>query len=208
MILVANIAVEGAGFSLAGAAVCFVLLWWKHRNDRRLQAAEAQGVLERAKRDAESIIRDARLTANEEALKLREQTEQSFVDRRQQRAELEQRLGERETLLNAQLEKIVRAEKNLQEQKDGLQKQADSLAAQQRELEGLTRQRREQLQQQSHLTESEARTQFLKEIEQEAALDAGNVVAPHPGRGQGARGGKGARNHQRGHPAVRGRAHV
>jgi ribonucrease Y len=175
MILLANIAIEGAAFGFAGAAVCFVLLWWKHRNDRRLQAAEAQGMLERAKRDAEGIIRDARLTANEEALKLREQTEQSFVDRRQQRAELEQRLSERETLLNAQLEKIVQAEKNLQEQKDGLQKQADSLTAQQRELDGLTRQRREQLQSLAHLTESEARAQFLKEIEQEAALDAGNV---------------------------------
>ena len=84
-------------------------------------------MLEKAQRDAESIVRDARLAANEEALKLREQTEQSFAARRQKRAELERRLSERETLINAQLEKIVQAEKNLQEQKDGLQKQAESL---------------------------------------------------------------------------------
>jgi ribonuclease Y len=175
MILLANIVVEGAAFGLAGAAICFVFLWWKDRKTRELQSAQARSVLDQARHDAENLIRDARLAANEETLRLREETEKSFAARRQERAELERRLGEREGLINTQLEKIVQAERSLQEQKDGLLKLEESVLIQRKEMDRLTRQRRDQLQRLSQLTEHEAREQFLKEIEQEAAKDAANL---------------------------------
>jgi ribonucrease Y len=175
MTLLANIAVESAGLFLAGAALCYAFLWWKDRNTKKLQSLEAESILEKAKRDAEAIVRDSRLAANEEALKMREQTEQSFAARRQERAILEQRLSERETLINTQLDKLVQTEKNLQEQKTAMADQAKSLDACQAELERLTRTRREQLGTMSHLTEKEARVQFLKEIEQEALRDASEL---------------------------------
>jgi ribonuclease Y len=176
MTLLANIVVEGAGFFLAGVLLCYLLLWWKERNSRISQARKGQSLLQQAKADAEGIIRDARLTANEEAAKIREQTEQSFTARRQERAESERRLAGRETLINAQLEKVVQVESNLQEQKAALQKQSDRLATEQNALELLTRQLREQLQALAGLTEAEARAQFLKEIEQEALKDAANLT--------------------------------
>jgi ribonucrease Y len=176
MILLANIFAEGVAFALAGAVVCFVFLRWKDRKTRELQSAEAQSILEKARSDAENVVRDARLTANEEALRIREETEKSFAARRQERADLERRLGERETLINAQLEKIVQAERSLQEQKEGLQKQDEALAAQRQELERLSKEHRDQLKQLAHLTEKEAREQFLKQIEQESAQDAANLA--------------------------------
>lgn len=175
MMFLANIALEGAGFIFAGAALCYGLLSWKERNAKKLQSLEAQSILETAKRDADTLIRDARLAANEEALRIREATEQSFVARRQERAELEQRLGEREALINTQLEKLVASEKSLQDQQAALSQRADSLEARQAELEKLTRARREQLAALAHLTEQDARAQFLKEIEQEALRDASEL---------------------------------
>ena len=172
MILLAYIVVDDAGFILVGVALCYGFLWWKDRTARSLQSMAAESILEKSQRDAETIVRDARLTANEEALKLREQTEQSFTARRQERAEFERRLSDRETLINTQLEKFVQVEKSLQEQKAQLQTETQSLAAQQTQLNRLTQQRREQLQTLSHLTEQEARVHFLKEIEQEAMRDA------------------------------------
>ena len=163
-----------AGF-IAGGLLCFFLLRLKDQKARELQASLAQSAMEKAKRDAENLIRDARLIANEEALNIRAETEKSFAARRQERSEQERRLAERESLLNAQLEKIVQAEKGVQDQKDGLQKQADTLEAQRQELSRLTQQRREQLQGLSQLTESEAKAQFLKEIEQESSRDASNL---------------------------------
>ena len=158
-----------------GALACFFFLRWKDQKTRQLHASEAQTILDKAKRDSENLIRDARLTANEEALTIRAETEKSFAARRQERAEQERRLAEREALINTQLDKIVQAEKGLQEQKEGLQKQNDSLEALRQELQKLTQQRRDQLQGLSHLSEAEARAQFLKEIESEASRDASNL---------------------------------
>ena len=176
MTLLANIVVEGAGFFFAGLALCYVVLWWKERDKKRSQSREAVSVLEKAKADAETLLRDARLAANEEALKLREQTEKSFTARRQERAESERRLGERESLINAQLEKVVQVENSLLEQKAALQKKEELVAMEQRALSLLSQQRREQLQALSGLTEAEARARFLKEIEQEGMKDASNLA--------------------------------
>lgn len=176
MILLANIFAEGVAFALAGAVICFVLLRLKDRKTRELHSAEAQSILDKARGDAENVVRDARLAANEEALRLREETEKSFATRRQERTDLERRLGERESLINTQLEKIVQAEQSLQEQKEGLKKQDESLATQRQELERLSKERRDQLKQLAHLTEQEAREQFLKQIEQESAHDAANLA--------------------------------
>ncbi len=176
MILLANIIMQSAGYFLAGAVLCYLLIWWRQASAKKAEAIQAQTILENARRDAEALVREARLAANEEALKIREQTEQSFVARRQERAELERRLSERETLINTQLEGVLQVERGLREQKDALKKKSEILETQQQELDRLTELRREQLQALSHLTQAEARAQFLKEIEQEASHDAGNLA--------------------------------
>ena len=174
MTLLDYIVVGGAG-ALGGAMLCFVLFWLKDGQTGKSKAREAQALLDKSRGDAESLLRDARLSANEEALKLREQTEQSFAARSQERAEQEKRLAERELLINGQLEKLVQSEKTLQEQGAALQRQGQGLKERENELERLTGQRREQLQALSGLTQGEARVQFLKEIEQEALQDASNL---------------------------------
>jgi len=174
MTLLENIAVDGAVL-LAGAALGYGFLRSKINTARKLESIQAQSLLETSKRDAETVVRDARLAANEEALKIREQTEQSFTTRRQEQAESERRLAERESLINGQLERLVLVEKNLQKQKASLETQSESIAAQQAELQSLTQQRREQLHTLAHLTEAEARAQFLKEIESEAMRDASDL---------------------------------
>ncbi len=176
MILLANIIMQSAGYFLAGAVLCYLLIWWRQTSAKKAEAIQAQTILENARRDAEALVREARLAANEEALKIREQTEQSFVARRQERAELERRLSEREALINTQLEGVLQVERGLREQKDALKKKSEILETQQQELDRLTELRREQLQALSHLTQAEARAQFLKEIEQEASHDAGNLA--------------------------------
>ncbi len=168
MILLANTFVEGAGYLLAGAVLCFLFLRWKESSSKKAAA-------ENTRREAESIIREAKLAANEEALKIREQTEKSFATRQQERSEQERRLSERELLINTQLEGVVQAEKALREQKEALKKKSEVLEAQQQELEHLSKQRREQLESVAHLSQADARAQFLREIEQESARDAANV---------------------------------
>ena len=63
---------------------------------------------------------DARLAANEEALKTRTETEQLMAARPKEHAVIEQRLMTREELVNRQLENLVREEKVLRADKEQL----------------------------------------------------------------------------------------
>ena len=186
MTSIVNIASDGA-FATAGAALCYLLLWWKERSSkdaRQLETdamlakarAEAEAMLAKARAEAEAFGRDARLAANEDALRLRDQIEKSFASRRAERADLERRLGERESLINSQLERIVEAEKAANEQKAALRRQDETLKRQQAEAAELIRRETEQLQRLAGLSETEAREAFLRRVEQEALRDASNLT--------------------------------
>ena len=175
MIFLANIYLEGAAFLVAGAWLGYGLLRWKERSLRDAQALRQQAVLEAASREAGNIAREARLKANEEMLNIREQAEATLAARRDQVTQTERRLAEREALLHGQLENLVREEKCLREKEDACQKKALACEAQCQELAELSRQRRELLQSQAHLSEAEARAQLLKEVEQLALTDAASL---------------------------------
>ena len=155
-----------------GALAAWWILRLKERGQQTAARAQEKSLLDNARREAEAIAREARLKTNEEALKLREQVEQSFTTRRQEITALEQRFAERETLINRQLEGLVRAEDKLREQQLALEKRNQQLEQERADMTELARQRRAQLQTLSHLSEAEARALVLKEVEQETASDA------------------------------------
>jgi ribonuclease Y len=169
---------EHAAPVAVGAALCYLLLWWRDRNARRIRALETEALLNQARNEAEGIVRDARLAANREALQLREQIEQSFAARRAERAELERRLAEREALINSQLERLVEQEKALQAQKDALAAQVETVRAREQDLARQGRQQLERLEAIAGLTEAQAREALLKKVEQEALRDA-NTLTRH-----------------------------
>jgi len=162
----------GAGALVAGSLIGYWLLRWKERNVRVALAIKEQSILDNAARQADTIQREARLKANEEALKLREETERSFATRREELNHAEKRLVEREALINHQLGSVVEEEKALREQQTLWQQKNQALETRRDELEALVRQRREQLQAAAHLGETEARQQLLKEVEMETLQDA------------------------------------
>jgi ribonucrease Y len=164
---------EHASLMVSGAVLSYLFLQWRRR--RRPQTAP---LLDQARQEAQTILRDARLTASEAALKLHEQAEQALAARRAERLELEHRLAEREGLINSQLERVVEAEKNLALEKEALRQRAQALNCLEGELAQQKRAEREQLQKLSTLTEAQARELFLKRIEQDSLQDA-NTLARH-----------------------------
>jgi len=166
----------GAFVFLAGALLGALSFRWKQRKLRASLAAEEKSLQEKARREAEATLREARLAANEEALKLREQTEKSFTTRRRELSDLEQRLAERESLINRQLEGLVQRENDLRNRQETLEKKEAALEAEREELRWLLKLRKEQLQKLSQLSEAEARSLLLKEVEQDALQDATDLT--------------------------------
>jgi ribonuclease Y len=166
----------GAGAFVAGSLAGYWLLRWKERTVRAAMAIKEQSLLADAAQQAENVLREARLKANEESLKLREQTEQSFAARREEFNHTEKRLIEREALINHQLASMMEEEKALREQQTLWQKKNAELETRREDLDALARKRREQLQAIAQLTLVEARQLVLKEVEMETLQDASNLT--------------------------------
>ncbi|MCI0744708.1 MAG: ribonuclease Y [Verrucomicrobia subdivision 3 bacterium] len=166
-----------AGSSLVvGAIVGYWLVRWKERGIRAALRIKEQSILETAAREAETLAREARLKASEEAAKLKQETEHSFAARQAQLLDAEKRLVERETLINKQLEHLVADEKAQRDQQLDWQKKCAALDAQRCELGGLMKERRDELKSIGRLSEAEARSLLMKEIEMEALQDAADLT--------------------------------
>ena len=166
----------GAAIFFIGVALGYWLLRWKERNLRAAQSLREKNLLENARREAEAVIREARLAATEESLKLREQTGQLFTARRKDIDTAEQRLNEREVFVNHQLETFLQQEKILAAQKEEYKAKEQSLEKIREELFAATEKRRAELEKISQLSSADARAQLLKQVEQDALRDAGHLA--------------------------------
>lgn len=152
------------------------MLWrWRDKHQGATAARERAHLIENARREAESLVREARLNAGEEAGKLRAQIETSLADRRRDLEEAQARFAQRETLVNQQLENFVERERSLREQQRELQGCRDGVQAARAEADVLVQERRDQLARLAGLSESEARTALLRQVEQESLKDAADL---------------------------------
>lgn len=166
---------RAGGLVVLGGVIGFLYWRWRDCLRRNAVGLSEQDVLAKARREAESIVREARLAAGEEEVKARERTEATLARQRQELHELEQRLAQRERLINQQLECVLAQEQSLREQQTELVRARAALAATQAETEALLCQRREQLLKLARLPEADARALLLKQLEQEALRDAGDL---------------------------------
>jgi ribonucrease Y len=175
MTFLANIYVEGLALLLLGALLGYWLFRWKDHSWAALLAEKERTLLADAHREAEAILRNARLAAQDEAQTLRQQSEERFAERQKELDDLTRRLNQREGLINQQLEGLVQQEKNLRDASLACCQRETTLETQRAELAGLTQQRRQELHRVARVSEVEARALLLKEVEQESLRDAADL---------------------------------
>ncbi|MHB8522678.1 MAG: ribonuclease Y [Limisphaerales bacterium] len=176
MTFLANIYVEGLALLLLGSLLGYWLFRWKDQSWRKTLDEKEALLLSDARREAEDVVRDARLAAQDEVRRLKEQTEQSFAQRQQELNDLNQRVVQRESLINQQLEGLVHQEKNFRGAQAALQEKETKLESERRDLAALSQRRRDELLTLARLSEADARALCLKEIEQESLRDASDLT--------------------------------
>ena len=167
----------GGATLLAASSVLVVVHHRRETNRLRREAdAHAERLLADARRQADDLIRESRLLANEEVLKLREQTEQYVSRRRLELDETEKRVSDRERLVNQQLERLVNDEERLRQRGDQLQELRTDL---ERQIGDNSRQRlelREELARIARLSHEEAKAVLLRQAAEDTRRDAAELT--------------------------------
>lgn len=166
---------QGAGLLLTGVAAGYAIARWRDRQFRSAGAIKEQALLESARREADTVVREARLAANEETLKMREEVERKLAERRQSLLEAENRLAQRETLITAQLTSLAEQEKVLRHQQCSMDDYRRRLEREQDELHSMKQETQAILQKIGKLSEAEARAHLLREVEAAASRDAADL---------------------------------
>ncbi|MGO8699442.1 MAG: ribonuclease Y [Limisphaerales bacterium] len=164
---------------VVGFVIGFLIFAGRERSRRARQQEQSNALLEQARKEAESIVRDAMLAANERALKLRTETELMVAARHKELDVTEHRLITREELLNGQLENIVHQEKALRAEMEELRRKEKEIEQAREEAVKLVGTRRTELASLAKMSEGEVRAAFLKQVEQESLRDAMQLSLHH-----------------------------
>lgn len=173
--LIAQFLWDGPLFILAGCGLGYWLYRWKESGSRKAARAAEQERLEANLRERETLLREARLAANEEALEIRRQAEVALDARQDHIRRLEGQLAEREILINTQLEGLGQRQQSLLALEHELDQRRRSLDQRHADLQSLADSRRQELERVAHLSTAEARAQLLKEVEEASLRDASDL---------------------------------
>jgi len=143
---------------------------------RQQLGIDEKSILEAARRDADSLLREARVAANESALRTRGEVEAALTSRRSEICDLERRLADREGLINRQLEGLLQQEVSLRGRQDVLEGREAEVRKQHEALACSLLQSQEGIRRIARLSPAEARAMLLEEARGEAIRDAGDLT--------------------------------
>ncbi|MFA6665731.1 MAG: ribonuclease Y [Armatimonadota bacterium] len=158
---------------LLASAVILVLgfLFWLKPERRKAEdkLAEALQLREQTDKELQTKRKEVLLEAKDEAHRMRAEIEHENRERKSEIQRLERRLTQKEETLDRRLENLERKEASLTSKEQDTEKLRV-------ELEALLKEQRSELQRISGLSEDEARTIYLKSIEDDAKHDAARLI--------------------------------
>jgi ribonuclease Y len=160
-----------------GVGLLAGFLLWRMADirSRRAFSTQKQELLDRARREAETLSREERVSAEEQILKRQREAESELSRKRLDAEGVENRLHQREAVLQLQTSHLAERERSLAEQRASIERREAEIATQRAEAEALLARRREELAGIARLSEAEARTALQRQIEQETMKDAADL---------------------------------
>jgi ribonuclease Y len=163
------------------SAVLGLLLGWLLERSRLKRAkadaeTEAARIRQAAEADSDRIRKAAELAGKEEAYKARQDWEREEDRRREEMDRAERRMEERLTALDRKYDLLDEKEKAVSEREGELEKRSHAVAREAQEVDQLVQAARGKLESLAGLTASEARTQLMQSLEEEARAQAANRI--------------------------------
>ncbi|MEH7504794.1 ribonuclease Y [Neobacillus drentensis] len=165
---------------LLGLIVGAVVGYFVHKSIAEAKVAGAKNaaeqILEDAKRDADSLKKEALLEAKDEIHKLRTEAEREVRERRNEMQKQENRLLQREENLDRKEETLNKRENLLEKKDDSLNQRQQHIEEMESKVDELVRKQQTELERISSLTREEAKTIIIDRMEQELTTDTAIMI--------------------------------
>ncbi|MGH7230851.1 MAG: ribonuclease Y [Nitrospiraceae bacterium] len=167
------IAILGAVLGVAG----YVMYRRQALAANHLRAEEqARLTVQAAGREADSVIKEAKLEAKDMLLQTKAELEKEQKIKHAESAAQERRLVQREELLDRKISTVEKREADMQRRESLLAKREEAVGANEAAGERVLKERRQALERVSGMTVEEGKRQLLSEIEGEAKLEAAGMA--------------------------------
>ena len=165
------------------ALIVLVVEWALWRRSRRAAArvianakAEARRVAAEAENEGQRIQKDGEILARERLLAARTEFERETRDLRLELTGLESRLEKQGTEIEERIESLTEREGAIEVLETDIQRREAKLVGREEELEAAVSEQRVRLEQIAGLTIDQAKGELLRSMENEARMDAANLV--------------------------------
>jgi len=150
----------------------------KVQRERLLDEAkhEAQRLLERSTKDAESVRKESELKAKEQALQARQEAEKLLTERQKNLEKQEQRLQSKEEGLDKKTQQVDQKTKDLESLTEKRKAELEKLDAKQAEAKQLVEEQARKLEEVAGLTREDAKKELISQLEYAARMDAAKLV--------------------------------
>jgi ribonuclease Y len=172
------------GLSVIGAlvgAVILALLWrmvYTKRAQVQLHEANqtAQRLIADAQKQAEARLKEANLEAKERMLQARSELDKQTTQRREEQKVVERRLQQKEENVDRKMQQLERREQEVESRDRGIGDREKRVEQREKELTEIVEAQRHKLEQISGLTVEEAKRDLIRSIENEAKLEAAQLI--------------------------------
>lgn len=163
---------------LGGLGFAAGFFYRKHVIDSHIGSLEALGkkILDDARKEAESIKKEARVQSKEQIFLLKQEFEKETQERRNEFNQIERRLLQREEHLDRKAAALDEREADLNRRQKLTDQLEKELAEKQEEYQRLLAEQNARLEQLAGMTAAEAKDLLLKTLEREVRIDAARLV--------------------------------
>lgn len=169
--------VLGIVIGLAGG---LTVKWWIDRHS--MQTAES--LTKNAQREAETILKEAKIQAKEERLKAREDFEASTKEQRRELKKLEERLDTRETNIERKADLLESRIAEVDKRENAARETQDKILEEKARLDDMVSREIKELERIAALSREDARKQLLDRLDQELQSEQGAVIRRFHEEGQ------------------------
>ncbi len=161
---------------IAGFGLSF--LYFKVSGSKKLTEADdrAERLLQDARKEARTIVKEAQLEGRDLNLRLKAETEGELKERRSELNQLDKRLRQREELFDRKLDQLDKKESYFNRKERELNTREKGLQEKEGNYEAILKKQNEVLEQISKLSVEEARAELLQRVESESRYEAARIA--------------------------------